>query len=139
MRARRPSAGTHEVLLAHVLAGRVGSLPGPVQRRQEGALVLLPRQNRHGAAYASSVRPFPARMAGQSGPARGPRVLIPLLVLAVGVAQGFGRFGYALLLPAVNADLVHSYAVAGLLGTLNLTAYLGGTLLVTLTAGRLAP
>ncbi len=60
-------------------------------------------------------------------------------MLAAGVAQGFGRFGYALLLPAVNADLVHSYAVAGLLGTLNLTAYLGGTLLVSLTAGRLAP
>jgi MFS family permease len=66
-------------------------------------------------------------------------VLIPLLVLAVGVAQGFGRFGYALLLPAINADLVHSYAVAGLLGTLNLTAYLAGTLLVSLTAGRLPP
>ena len=66
-------------------------------------------------------------------------MLIPILVLAAGVAQGFGRFGYALLLPAVNADLVHSYAVAGLLGTLNLTAYLAGTLLVSLTAGRLAP
>jgi MFS family permease len=85
------------------------------------------------------VRLLRARVAGQSSPDRGPRVLIPLLVLAVGVAQGFGRFGYALLLPAVNADLVHSYAVAGLLGTLNLTAYLGGTLLVSLTAGRLAP
>lgn len=58
---------------------------------------------------------------------------------AVAVAQGFGRFGYALLLPSVNADLVHSYAVAGLLGTLNLTAYLAGTLVVTLTAERLAP
>ena len=78
------------------------------------------------AAYASPVRLSRARVAGRSSPARGPRVLIPILVLAVGVAQGFGRFGYALLLPAVNADLVHSYAVAGLLGTLNLTAYLGG-------------
>src|SRR4051794_21511531 len=90
-------------------------------------------------AYASPVRPSRARMAGPSSRSRGPRVLIPILILAAGVAQGFGRFGYALLLPAVNADLVHSYAVAGLLGTLNLTAYLGGTLLVTLTAGRLAP
>src|SRR3954467_256870 len=85
------------------------------------------------------MRPVRARMAGQLRPARGPRVLIPILVLAAGVAQGFGRFGYALLLPAVNAELVHSYAVAGLLGTLNLTAYLAGTLLVSLTAGRLAP
>src|SRR4051812_31022538 len=100
----------------------------------------MPRQNpSRGAPYASFVRLFRARMAGQIRPAGGPRVLISLLVLAAGVAQGFGRFGYALLLPAVNADLVHSYAVAGLLGTLNLTAYLGGTLLVSLTAGRLAP
>src|SRR3954447_12702949 len=91
------------------------------------------------ATYAPSVRPFRARVATRSVPPRGPRVLIPTLVLAAAVAQGFGRFGYALLLPAVNDDLVHSYAVAGLLGTLNLTAYLGGTLLVTLTAGRLAP
>jgi MFS family permease len=74
-----------------------------------------------------------------TGPAPGPRVLVPLLVLAAAVAQGFGRFGYALLLPAVNADLVHSYTVAGLLGTLNLTAYLAGTLVVSLTAHRVAP
>ena len=63
-------------------------------------------------------------------------MLIPLLVVAAAVAQGFGRFGYALLLPAVEADLVHSYAVAGLLGTLNLAAYLAGTLVVSLTAHR---
>ena len=37
--------------------------------------------------------------------ARGPRVLIPLLVVAAAVAQGFGRFGYALLLPAVQAAI----------------------------------
>ena len=49
-------------------------------------------------------------------------------MLAAAVAQGFGRFGYALLLPAVNADLVHSCAMAGLLDTLNLTAYLAGTM-----------
>jgi hypothetical protein len=49
-------------------------------------------------------------------------------VLAAAVAQGFGRFGYALLLPAVNADLVHSCAMARLLDTLNLTAYLAGTM-----------
>ncbi|HEV7187288.1 MAG TPA: YbfB/YjiJ family MFS transporter [Blastococcus sp.] len=85
------------------------------------------------------MRPFRARVTGAGAPAPGPRVLLPVLVLAAGVAQGFGRFGYALLLPAVNADLVHSYAVAGLLGTLNLTAYLAGTLLVSLTAHSLAP
>ena len=66
-------------------------------------------------------------------------MLLPVLVLAAAVAQGFGRFGYALLLPALNADLVHSYALAGLIGTLNLAAYLAGTLLVSLTAGHLSP
>jgi MFS family permease len=85
------------------------------------------------------VHPLRARIAGQSSAARGPRVLIPILIVAAAVGQGFGRFGYALLLPALNADLVHSYAVAGLLGTLNLTAYLAGTLLVSVTAGSLAP
>ncbi|SDD30361.1 Predicted arabinose efflux permease, MFS family [Geodermatophilus telluris] len=85
------------------------------------------------------MRPLRARRPGEGRPPAGPRVLIPLLVLSAAVAQGFGRFGYALLLPAVNADLVHSYAVAGLLGTLNLTAYLAGTLVVSLTAERLAP
>lgn len=79
------------------------------------------------------------RLPRESGPVHGPRILIPVLGLAAGVAQGFGRFGYALLLPAVNADVVHSYGVAGLLGSLNLTAYLAGTLLVSLTAHRLAP
>jgi MFS family permease len=78
-------------------------------------------------------------MPGRSSAVHGPRVLLPVLVLAAAVAQGFGRFGYALLLPAVNGDLVHSYAVAGLLGTLNLAAYLAGTLVVSLAAGRLAP
>ena len=84
------------------------------------------------------MRPHPDRVP-PAGTVRGPRTLIPLLVVAAAVAQGFGRFGYALLLPAVNGDLVHSYAVAGLLGTLNLTAYLAGTLVVSLTAHRLAP
>jgi sugar phosphate permease len=79
-------------------------------------------------AYASPVRPFRARMPGQSSSARGLRVLIPVVVLAAAVAQGFGHFGYVLLLPVVNTDLVHSYAMAGLLGTLNLTAYLAGTM-----------
>src|SRR5690349_24444386 len=90
-------------------------------------------------AYASPVSLRPARAPGTTGTVRGPRVLLPLLVVAAAVAQGFGRFGYALLLPAVNTDLVHSYAIAGLLGTLNLTAYLVGTLVVSLTAHRLAP
>ena len=77
--------------------------------------------------------------ADRAGSVQEARVLLPVLVLAAAVAQGFGRFGYALLLPALNADLVHSYALAGLIGTLNLAAYLAGALLISLTAGHLAP
>ncbi len=56
-----------------------------------------------------------------------PRVLILLVALASAVAQAFGRFSYALLLPAINRDLLDSYAVAGLVATANVTAYLLGT------------
>jgi predicted MFS family arabinose efflux permease len=62
-----------------------------------------------------------------------------LVVLAVGVAQGFGRFTYALVLPAIERDLLHSYAVAGWFGTANLAAYFVGVLLVSLAAARLDP
>jgi MFS family permease len=66
-------------------------------------------------------------------------VLIGLVAAASGVAQCFGRFAYGLLLPSINADLLHSYAVAGLLGSLNLTAYLLGTLSTSLLARAVAP
>jgi MFS family permease len=66
-------------------------------------------------------------------------VLLALLAVAVAVAQAFGRFAYGLMLPAITADLLHSYALAGLLGTLNLAAYMLGTLVVSLAAGRAEP
>lgn len=72
------------------------------------------------------------------------RTASPLLVVllawaAAAVAQAFGRFTYALVLPAVQADLLGSYAVAGLLGTLNVAGYLLGTALVTVTSTRSEP
>ena len=67
------------------------------------------------------------------------KLVLILVVLAVGVAQGFGRFTYALVLPAIERDLLHSYAVAGWFGTANLTAYLFGVMLVSLAAARLDP
>lgn len=67
------------------------------------------------------------------------KLVLALIVLAVGVAQGFGRFTYALVLPAIERDLLHSYAAAGWFGTANLTAYLAGVLLVSLAAARLDP
>jgi MFS family permease len=55
------------------------------------------------------------------------------------VAQAFGRFSYALLLPAIDRDLLGSYALAGLVGTANVAAYLLGTLAVSGLARRAAP
>ncbi|GAC1332921.1 MAG: YbfB/YjiJ family MFS transporter [Mycobacteriales bacterium] len=65
--------------------------------------------------------------------------MLLLSMLAVGVAQGFGRFSYALVLPALNRDVLHSYALAGLLATANVGAYLAGTALVSLAATRYDP
>jgi predicted MFS family arabinose efflux permease len=81
---------------------------------------------------------------GPANAARRPRLASPWLVIALawaaaGVAQGFGRFTYALILPAVQEDLLGSYAVAGLLGTLNVAGYLLGTALVTVASTRTEP
>lgn len=62
--------------------------------------------------------------------------MLLLSMLAVGVAQAFGRFSYALVLPALNRDLLHSYALAGLLATANVGAYLVGTVLVSIASTR---
>jgi predicted MFS family arabinose efflux permease len=66
-------------------------------------------------------------------------VLITLIGLASAVAQSFGRFTYALLLPAMDRDLLDSYTAAGLLGTTNLVAYLLGTVVVSSLARRSSP
>ena len=68
-----------------------------------------------------------------------PRWLVVLIALSSGVAQAFGRFTYALLLPAINNDLLGSYAVAGLVGTANVAAYLLGTIAVSAVSRRAAP
>lgn len=52
------------------------------------------------------------------------------------VAQGFGRFAYGALLPAIRDDLGLSNTVAGFMGTVNVGAYLAGSLAVAAAAGR---
>lgn len=64
--------------------------------------------------------------------------LIAVIVAGTMVGQGFGRFTYALVLPAVQEDLAISYTLAGGLGTANLAAYLIGTALVSVVARRVA-
>ena len=52
-----------------------------------------------------------------------------LLGFGPGAALGVGRFAYALVLPAMQADLGLSYSQAGLLGSANTGGYLVGALL----------
>lgn len=65
--------------------------------------------------------------------------MMAIVTAASGVAQCFGRFAYGLLLPSINADLLNSYALAGLIGSLNLAAYLTGTLTTSLLARTVEP
>jgi predicted MFS family arabinose efflux permease len=69
----------------------------------------------------------------------GARRIIVLSMLASGVAQAFGRFSYAILLPAIERDVLQSYALAGALGTVNVAGYLAGTALISVTAARVEP
>lgn len=65
-------------------------------------------------------------------------VLVLALVMAGAcVAQSFGRFTYGVVLPAVRDDLLGSNGEAGLLGTVNVAAYLVGTIAVAAAATRL--
>ena len=59
------------------------------------------------------------------------------LSLAVVVALGFARFAYALLLPAMRADLGWSYAAAGALNTANAAGHLVGALIAATVAARI--
>ena len=58
--------------------------------------------------------------------------------LAVMVAQSFGRFTYAVVLPALQDDFNISYTLAGSFGTVNLIAYLFGSAAVAWLATRTA-
>ncbi len=58
------------------------------------------------------------------------------LALGPAVAIGLARFAYALLLPAMRADLHWSYATAGAINTANALGYLGGALLAAPVARR---
>ena len=67
----------------------------------------------------------------------GPRFwVIVALSLGPAVSNSFGRFAYALLLPAMRADLGLSYSQAGGLNTANALGYLAGALLAARYVSR---
>lgn len=78
--------------------------------------------------------PHPAAMGRD---ATTPLRVVAGLAMAPLVALGFARFAYALLLPAMRADLGWSYADAGAMSTANAAGYLAGALLAAPVAARL--
>ena len=62
--------------------------------------------------------------------------MVVIIAAAAGVAQTFGRFSYSLLLTGIRDDLGLSNTMAGALGTVNLLAYLAGTVVVTVSVAR---
>ncbi|MDA8277095.1 MAG: MFS transporter [Actinomycetota bacterium] len=56
---------------------------------------------------------------------------IVLAMLFAGEAQGFGRFSYSLILPPLLKTSLHSVFLTGTLGTINVGAYLLGSIFVT--------
>ena len=65
--------------------------------------------------------------------------MVTIVIVACAVAQGFGRFTFALLLPAVKRELLGSFGLAGFIGTMNVGAYLIGTAAVSIVSVRVAP
>ena len=61
---------------------------------------------------------------------------VVLIGFGAAVAQSFGRFTFGLLLPAITKDLGISTSLGGTLATINVGAYLAGTLAVALATGR---
>lgn len=61
------------------------------------------------------------------------------LSLGAAVSLGITRFAYALLLPAMRADMGWSYTLAGAMNTANALGYLLGALVTPLLMRRIAP
>lgn len=63
---------------------------------------------------------------------------LPVFALALGVAisNGFARFAYGLILPAMQADLVWSYTEAGWINTANALGYVVGAMLAFIVVPR---
>jgi predicted MFS family arabinose efflux permease len=63
-------------------------------------------------------------------------IAVVLVAVAAAVAQSFGRFTYGVLLPVIRDDLGLSNTVAGSFATVNVGAYLAGTVLVAAGTSR---
>ncbi|UYV37014.1 YbfB/YjiJ family MFS transporter [Rhodobacteraceae bacterium D3-12] len=73
-----------------------------------------------------------------ASPAR-PWLVLAGLALGLTVTNGFARFAYGLLLPAMKAELDWTYAQAGWLNTANALGYILGAVLTMGLIGRVGP
>lgn len=80
----------------------------------------------------------PGQPAASTGPAR-PWLVLVGLALGLCITNGFARFAYGLLLPAMKSELGWSYAQAGWLNTANALGYLAGAVLTMVLIARISP
>jgi len=73
-----------------------------------------------------------------AGPAR-PWLILTGLSLGVTVTNGFARFAYGLILPAMKSEMGWTYAQAGWLNTANALGYIGGAILTMLLIRHVSP
>ncbi|MCV6586133.1 MAG: YbfB/YjiJ family MFS transporter [Marinibacterium sp.] len=73
-----------------------------------------------------------------TGPAR-PWLVLAGLALGVTATNGFARFAYGLILPAMKSEMGWSYAQAGWLNTANALGYMVGAVLTMVLIGRVPP
>lgn len=84
----------------------------------------------------SNVEGHTARIANE--PAH-PWLVLLGLALGMCVTNGFARFAYGLMLPAMKSEMGWSYAQAGWLNTANALGYIAGAVMTMLMIGRLNP
>lgn len=70
---------------------------------------------------------------------RQPWLVLAGLALGVCVTNGFARFAYGLILPAMKSEMGWTYAQAGWLNTANALGYIGGAVLTMLLIRRVSP
>jgi predicted MFS family arabinose efflux permease len=74
-------------------------------------------------------------MSNQDDP-KHPWLVLAGLALGVTVTNGFARFAYGLLLPAMKSEMGWNYAQAGWLNTANALGYIAGAILTMVLIGR---
>jgi len=68
-----------------------------------------------------------------------PWLVLAGLALGLTVTNGFARFAYGLLLPAMKSELAWNYAQAGWLNTANALGYVAGAILTMILVRRISP